>query len=103
MAESVKRKTIGKTWSGIGDRPAPVPDLFEAVVDESAASVKVVSPAAAVVVDVAEETEFVRRMNNWRRTVRGGLAGGGSGYCAQWAKWYVMCRLLGPRALRSFV
>lgn len=39
-------------------------------------------------------SEFMGRMDNWRRTVRGGAGSSAtSGCCALWARWYVLCHL----------
>lgn len=40
------------------------------------------------------DQNFARRLDNWRRTVRGGGASSTTaGCCALWAKWYVLCHL----------
>lgn len=46
---------------------------------------------------------FERRMDNWRRTVRGSLGGGSGGFCATWARWYVICRTADSNRLKTFV
>jgi hypothetical protein len=37
--------------------------------------------------------EFEKRMDNWRRVVRGSIGSGGGGYCAGWARLYVADRV----------
>lgn len=40
----------------------------------------------------ADDMSFENRMMNWRNTVRGGIGGGGSSCCADWAAKYVAGR-----------
>jgi hypothetical protein len=46
------------------------------------------------------DDEFERRMDNWRKTIRGSLGGGAGGYCAGWARLYVAKRLERERAAK---
>jgi hypothetical protein len=48
-------------------------------------------------------TRFDKRMDNWRRTVRGSLGGGRGGFCATWARWYVICRTVDRNILKTFI
>ena len=40
-----------------------------------------------------ESSQFVGRMDNWRRVVRGSGTTGGGAVCASWARWYVALRV----------
>lgn len=91
-----KRKTI--TLAGVcHDRARTVRDVdpieyVQAAIDADAAPPVVVALDAPVHVEIIDDV-FMKRIENWRKTVRGSLGGGSSGYCAGWAKLYTAAQL----------
>jgi hypothetical protein len=65
-------------------------EYVEITEQEKPAATKLVRQKPAPVLDEGD-IAFAKRMENWRRTVRGSLGGGG-GYCAGWARLYVAAR-----------
>lgn len=58
---------------------------------ESKEPAKISRRVAPAIVQEQDDV-FEKRMDNWRRVVRGSLGGGAGGFCAGWARLYVQAR-----------